>query len=229
MKSSWLMRAVPLLAASTVLLHTRFAVALVPGSSSVVRPLSLWSGVPRVRKMAIRMLAIDENKGFGDRPKPKQRLAETPASDGTAGRVPSPPAGSSKQPDADAVLARVGIKSDRPADVPLPSQEAPQDMPPEPGLLARLPMETQNQIEQLLFLAGGLAITSFIFIGFAVVYDSYAIVSKLEVPESVQGILDFLTPKFTPALGVTLLCSISLGLFKQAQLNEVDISYKEDD
>lgn len=203
------------------------AVAGCLADAATVTRLALPRAV-RVGRSSMRMLAADESKGFGDRPKPKQR-SEQPAVDEPSAAAPPASEPKRKQPDADSVLARVGIKSDRPADVPLPNPEA--APPPEPqfSLLAGVPMETQNSIEQVLFVVAGLALTSFIFIGFAVVFDSYAIVMKMELSEGIQAVLDFITPLFTPALGVVLSCSISLGLFKQAQLNEADIAYKEDD
>jgi hypothetical protein len=178
--------------------------------------------------------SVNEKGGFGQVPKPKSKAK--PLEEGVAApSAQAQNAPSSAQPapkDIEEVLARAGLKpSSRPStDITVPST-APPPPPAVPGPLASVPMEIQNQMETTFVAAAGLALTFFIICGFAVVGDAYVTVSKATVPPYVSAALTKLAPLLTPSLGVVLLCSITLGLFKQAQFSDAsnDLVYREED
>ncbi|KAJ1626575.1 hypothetical protein T492DRAFT_1031645 [Pavlovales sp. CCMP2436] len=185
---------------------------------------------PLRSRASISALSVNEKGGFGAAPKPKNR--DKPANDDAVGvslsSYAEPATRVAGQRNADSALERAGLKRSR-AEIQVPSTIG-QPLP-EPGFLSSVPMETQNQIEQVLVAVAGLALAFFITCGFAIIGDAYVIVKKeTGVPNAVIAVLQFLSPKFTPALGIVLLCSITLGLFKQAQFSDdgTGIGYRED-
>lgn len=178
----------------------------------------------------------EKGGGFGQSAKPKKRVDPQPVAPMADGEYPAAPpstAAAPAQSDDDktaSVLERAGIKrSPKYRELSLP----PTPDPPvsEPGILSRVPVETQNNIERVLVGCAGLSLLFFISSGIAVCAESFALIYKWSLPPSLTGVLSVLTPALSPALGVTLLCSVTLGLFKQAQFSggAEGIVYREDD
>jgi hypothetical protein len=225
------MRALPHL--HLVLVCAAIAAAGASRTTLHLRPLRL--------RASVLAAGVNEKGGFGQIPKPKS--APKPITDatkqpaaGTPSATPLPGArldSSTPNGDVDSVLARAGIKPSSSfktrGEVPMPSIA--QEPMPEPGALAQVPIEVQNQIEQVLVTFAGLALVFFITCGFAVVGDAYITVSKTTPPPFVLAIIQALSPKFTPGLGGVLLCSVTLGIFKQVQFSEgvSGLIYKEED
>lgn len=208
--------------------------------ASVVCALG-WHGVPgvqpRVQPVRLRssvLAAVNEKGGFGQTPKPKSK-APPPVQESAQVSMPAaPPRG---EGGIDAVLASRGVyaqpsrKELRKAayrEPDMPSLVAP---PVAPGPLAGVPMEIQNQMEQIFITLCGLALTFFIVCGFSTIEDAYLTVTKSEPPTFLAPVLPVLAKSFTPSLGVVLVCSILLGVFKQAQFADPgqNLIYKEDD
>jgi len=179
---------------------------------------------------------VNEKGGFGDVPKPKKARQppprNTPVNQGTqAPSVVQSASAGKRKPSADDVLARAGIKPTsnyREVSELIPKAEEVQDGP---GWLSTVPVETQNKIEQALIAAAGVTLLFFLSCGIAVCAESYILITKASAPQIVLDVISKLTPVFTPSLGIFLLCSVSLGLFKQAQFSDpgVPIGYREED
>lgn len=203
-----------------------------------------WHG-PTLRAQPVRLrssvvaLAVNDKGGFGQAPKPKAKAPRPePAAAAAQFATPETPRTPRGEAGVEDVLARAGLR-------PQPSSQAlrdaafkeptlpsavPPPLPP-PGPLAGVPMEIQNQMEQVFVTLCGLALTFFILCGFATIEDAYLTVTKSEPPAFLTTILPFMSKAFTPSLGIVLLCSITLGLFKQAQFADpsTGLSYVEKD
>ncbi|KAG8469559.1 hypothetical protein KFE25_006014 [Diacronema lutheri] len=204
-----------------------------------------WQGCSPPRLSASRLrssvvaLAGNEKGGFGQAPKPKSKAPPAPPLDAVRAEVPNDAARAPRyEAGAESVLARAGItrtsSSRQLRDAAFKEPTVPstaQPAPPPPGPLASVPMEVQNQMEQVFVTFCGLALVFFITCGFATIEDAYLTVTKSEPPAFVAPILPFLSKSFTPSLGGVLACSITLGIFKQAQFSDpgTGLVYKEED
>ena len=95
-------------------------------------------------------------------------------------------------------------------------------------LINLVPDAAQSAIDRALVLAVGLSLAVFVASGVAITIEAFAVASKQTLPPFLDSfIVNIVEPAFTPSVGVFFFFSISLGLFKGAQLSREDANYAE--
>ena len=95
-------------------------------------------------------------------------------------------------------------------------------------LINLVPDAAQSAIDRVLVLMVGLSLAVFVSGGVAITIEAFAVASKQALPPSLDAfIVNIVEPAFTPSVGVFFFFSISLGLFKGAQLSREDANYAE--
>ena len=97
--------------------------------------------------------------------------------------------------------------------------------------LALVPAEVQQGIEKFLIFGLVVSIVLFVLAGIAIAAEAFSVATQNAFipPDIDKFIVDVVEPYFTPGGAVFFAFSISLGVFKSAQLSRTDISYSEAD
>jgi hypothetical protein len=95
--------------------------------------------------------------------------------------------------------------------------------------ISSIPFATQQKIDNVLVTSVFIALTFVIICGIAISFGAFKVVyPDIQISNEMDEIITgFLTPAFTPALGIFFLCSITFGLFKFAQISNTQTVYKE--
>jgi len=96
-------------------------------------------------------------------------------------------------------------------------------------VLASIPMKLQRQIDNTLITATFASLLFVVLCGLGISYGAFKLVFPSVVldPTIDSVIINILSPAFTPAFLVFLLCSVTLGVFKFAQISSDQTVYKE--
>mmetsp|Transcript_17424 Transcript_17424/g.29415 ORF Transcript_17424/g.29415 Transcript_17424/m.29415 type:complete len:248 (-) Transcript_17424:48-791(-) len=139
-----------------------------------------------------------------------------------------------EQSDADIIFKKYGIKTEDVIEKEMAAkrkktQQKKEDAAFGEDVIARIPAKTQTQIDQILITGTFVTLTFVVLCGIGISYGAFKIVfpDVLIAPELDNLIVNVLSPSFTPALGVFLLFSVTLGLFKFAQISSDQTVYKE--
>lgn len=97
------------------------------------------------------------------------------------------------------------------------------------SIISKMSPSAQQKIDQTLLSATFASLGFVIICGVAISLDAFKIVfPDVAVPSFLDSLIsDFLSPSFTPSLGVFFFFSINYGLFKFAQISSSETVYKE--
>ena len=97
------------------------------------------------------------------------------------------------------------------------------------AVMAGIAPELQMKIDNFLLISTFAALTFVIVSGIGITLGAFKIVFKdVQISAEVDGLItNFLSPAFTPALGVFLFFSVTFGLFKYAQISSSQTVYRE--
>lgn len=134
--------------------------------------------------------------------------------------------------DTDLIFQKYGIveqDSDSKRKTTTVTQSYSEDAPFGQSVISKMSESSQIKIEQTLIALTFLTLSFCVLCGIAISFDAFKIVfPEIEVFSSFDGIItNFLIPAFTPSLGVFLLCSVTFGLFKFAQISSNESVYRE--
>ena len=187
--------------------------------------------------------AQTESKGFSPK-KVKIVRAEVDQSIGdsssltTETRAESPKKFESET-DADAIFKKYGIKDGdsnktKSAAKKKPKNKnkkgEPEETPFGQSVLAGIPADTQMKIDNTLVTCVSLSLGFVVLSGISISLGAYTVVfPDVHIPEWLDGLItNFLSPAFTPALGIFFFFSTTFGLFKFAQISSDQTVYKEE-
>uniref|UniRef100_A0A7S4SRY9 Uncharacterized protein n=1 Tax=Ditylum brightwellii TaxID=49249 RepID=A0A7S4SRY9_9STRA len=95
-------------------------------------------------------------------------------------------------------------------------------------IFALIPAPVLKFIDSFLKIGLGITTVGFVLAGFGITIEAWAKATGNTLPENVDNfIVTVVEPNFTPALGVLLGFSISLGIFASAQLGSSSSQYQE--
>jgi hypothetical protein len=199
----------------------------------------------RINNRQISLLAKKRGGNESKSPKGFKKAPVLPSQDDTSATATDVslldlvPATSEEEPaDADAVFKKYGISSggesaqsgtSKKQKGTAVKKEYNENAPFGQSTMAGIPYQTQTKIENALLVAVFGMLTFLISCGIAISLKAFQIVSpSVQISSEVDSVIvNFLSPAFTPALGVFLLCSTTYGLFKFAQLSNSQTVYKE--
>lgn len=179
----------------------------------------------------------DAPKGFGKAPAPAPTapMASTsePAAEETTAATKK--SGASND-DIDAILQKYGVKDDKAAKARAKAKADSErggakgkDAPFGEGIIAKLDTATQQKFDSILITGVSISLGFVILCGIGISAGAIEVVFKdITIPDAMDSfITNFLTPAFTPALGVFFFFSITFGLFKFAQISSDQTVYRE--
>jgi hypothetical protein len=137
--------------------------------------------------------------------------------------------------DIDAILQKYGVKDDKAAKARAKAKADSErgakgkDAPFGEGIIAKLDTATQQKFDNILITGVSISLGFVILCGIGISAGAIEVVFKdITIPDAMDSfITNFLTPAFTPALGVFFFFSITVGLFKFAQISSDQTVYRE--
>lgn len=143
--------------------------------------------------------------------------------------------------DADAIFKKYGIKDGQTAKSKSSSKSKKankkknrkgevEESPFGQSVLANIPAETQLRIDNTLVALVSASLGFVVLSGISISLGAYTVVfPETKIPEWLDGLItNFLSPAFTPALGIFFFFSTTFGLFKFAQISSDQTVYKEE-
>ena len=142
--------------------------------------------------------------------------------------------------DADAIFKKYGIKDGESNKTKTATKKKksnkknkkgePEETPFGQSVLAGIPAETQMKIDNTLVAAVSFSLGFVVLSGISISLGAYTVVfPDTKIPEWLDGLItNFLSPAFTPALGIFFFFSTTFGLFKFAQISSDQTVYKEE-
>jgi hypothetical protein len=141
--------------------------------------------------------------------------------------------------DADAIFKKYGIKDGESNKTKTATKKKkskkskkgePEESPFGQSVLAGIPAETQMKIDNTLVAAVSFSLGFVVLSGISISLGAYTVVfPETKIPEWLDGLItNFLSPAFTPALGIFFFFSTTFGLFKFAQISSDQTVYKEE-
>ena len=159
---------------------------------------------------------------------------------GTSKAVVREKQGLDGETDADAIFKKYGIKDGESQKTKSASKKKKtvtknrkgevEEAPFGQSVLANISADAQMKIDNTLVACVSAALGFVVLCGIAISLGAYTIVfPEVKIPESVDfAIKNFLSPAFTPALGIFFFFSTTFGLFKFAQISSDQTVYKEE-
>lgn len=138
-----------------------------------------------------------------------------------------------KDKDVDAIFAKYGIKDEAAGRVKAMSEAKKRaesgDAPFGESIIAKLDGKTQALFDNILVTCVSISLSFVVLCGIGISAGSLHVVfPDINIPEALDSaIVNFLTPAFTPGLGIFFFFSITFGLFKFAQISSSQTVYRE--
>jgi hypothetical protein len=206
--------------------------------SQMAKAFVPYNGLTRalsVRRLQSNPLLAKKGKGFErkvEAPTPEPSESSAVEVDAAASAVQQ--AELDKKPavkNEDELFKKYGISDGEnvPRSKKAVKKERSDDAPFGEEVLAGIPFSLQQKIDNILVTSTLLALSFVIISGVGMSAGALKVVfPDIQVPEAVDGLItNFLTPAFTPGIGIFFFFSITFGLFKFAQISSSQTVYRE--